>query len=236
MKGLAPIYAIDKHRISTDGQGVTTLVAFHGCPLRCKYCFNLEALNLRNVQKILSPKELYNKVKQDNLYFLTSEGGITFGGGEPCLYGDFITKFKKLCNPKWKLNIETSLCVDRHYIKKLLPIIDYWIIDIKDMDNNRYKRYTGKDNDLMIKNLRYLLDKYKAKKMLVRVPFIEGFNTRDDVKNNVIILKEMGVLNIDVFDYYLNVNKQNTDNKTQTSDSFYYTLDNYMGRVFSNKD
>ena len=36
----APIIGINRHRLTTDGEGVTTLVAFHGCPLHCKYCLN----------------------------------------------------------------------------------------------------------------------------------------------------------------------------------------------------
>lgn len=208
LKGLAPIYAIDRHRLSTDGQGVTTLVVFHGCPLRCEYCINRTALNLKDVQKILSPEDLYIEIKQDNLYFLASGGGITFGGGEPCLYSGFITNFKNLCNPKWKLNIETSLCIEHRFVKKLLSVVDFWIIDIKDMDNDRYKQYTGSNNNLMIKNLKFLLNNGKANQMLVRVPFIKGFNTIDDVKNNVAILKGMGVLNIDVFDYKTSPNEE----------------------------
>lgn len=38
-KSLARIIGIARHRLSTDGDGVTTLVAFHGCPLRCRYYF-----------------------------------------------------------------------------------------------------------------------------------------------------------------------------------------------------
>ena len=36
----APILGVERHRIETDGNGVTTLVGFYGCPLRCKYCLN----------------------------------------------------------------------------------------------------------------------------------------------------------------------------------------------------
>ena len=36
----APLIGINRHRLATDGKGVTTLVAFSGCPLRCKYCLN----------------------------------------------------------------------------------------------------------------------------------------------------------------------------------------------------
>ena len=201
LNGLAPIYAIDRHRLSTDGKGVTTLVAFHQCLLKCNYCINPQTWSTDKVSKIMSAKELYDEVKKDNLYFQATGGGITFGGGEPCLYSGFIVQFKKICNPKWNLTIETSLWVAQSHIKKLLPVIDYWIIDIKDMDNERYKRYTGSNNSLMIKNLKYLLEKGKAEQMLVRVPHIPNYNTERDVENSIKQLREMGVMNIEEFTY-----------------------------------
>lgn len=36
------ILAIDRLRMGMDGEGVTTLVALYGCPLKCKYCINNE--------------------------------------------------------------------------------------------------------------------------------------------------------------------------------------------------
>ena len=54
------LIGLSRHRIGVDGTGVTTLVAFHGCPLRCKYCLNPQALSLRGVWKRLTPEELYN--------------------------------------------------------------------------------------------------------------------------------------------------------------------------------
>lgn len=33
MNTIAPIIGINRHKLLTDGEGVTTLVAFHGCPL-----------------------------------------------------------------------------------------------------------------------------------------------------------------------------------------------------------
>ena len=201
LKGLVPIYAIDRHRLSTDGEGVTTLVAFHKCSLKCKYCINPQTWDMNHITMKLNPQELYEEVRKDNLYFLATGGGVTFGGGEPVLHSDFIVKFKKTCNPKWKLTIETSLCVKQSHIKKLLPIIDYWIIDIKDMDNKRYKRYTGRNNSLMKRNLEYLLNQGKAEQMLIRVPYIGGYNTEVHVDENIKLLKELGVVNIERFTY-----------------------------------
>jgi len=47
----AVLVGLSRHRINVDGAGVTTLVAFHGCPLDCKYCLNPQALSPEGVWK-----------------------------------------------------------------------------------------------------------------------------------------------------------------------------------------
>ena len=70
----APFIAISRHRIQTDGEGVTTLCGFYGCPLRCKYCINPQSFR-DNTKKILhTPESLYNAVKLDDIYFLAIDG------------------------------------------------------------------------------------------------------------------------------------------------------------------
>ncbi len=79
------LIGLSRHRIGVDGAGVTTRVAFHGCPLNCKYCLNPQALSPKGVWKRFSPEELFNEIKKDDLYFCATGGGVTFGGGEPLL-------------------------------------------------------------------------------------------------------------------------------------------------------
>ena len=83
---VAPFIGINRHRLVTDGKGVTTLVAFSGCPLRCKYCLNDQCHDPERTVATLSPQQLIDQVMVDNLYFLATGGGICFGGGEPLLY------------------------------------------------------------------------------------------------------------------------------------------------------
>ena len=80
-----PVIGVSRHRLGTDGNGVTTLVAFHGCNLRCKYCLNPEVLGSAEGLRRYTPESLYEEVKVDDLYFHSTGGGITFGGVEPCL-------------------------------------------------------------------------------------------------------------------------------------------------------
>ena len=72
----APIIGIDRHRLTTDGKGVTTLVAFHGCPLHCKYCLNPQCLSPNGVLRTITPSELYSEVEIDDLYFVAIGGAF----------------------------------------------------------------------------------------------------------------------------------------------------------------
>ena len=197
----AGVIGISRHRIAVDGKGVTTLVALHGCPLRCKYCLNPRCHCDESEVKHLSSKELYDIVKKDQLYFLATGGGITFGGGEPLLHADFILAFKELCHPDWKINIETSLYSNCHEVFKLVPIVDHWIVDVKDMNGRIYKAYTGEYIQFMSTNLLHLR-LYNAR-ITARVPHIPGFNTPKDVATSISRLKGHGIEDIEEFNYII---------------------------------
>ncbi|KAA5271226.1 radical SAM protein [Bacteroides faecis] len=197
----APLIGISRHRLTTDGEGVTTLVAFHGCPLRCKYCLNPQSLHSEGIWKHYDCMQLYEEVRLDELYFLATHGGITFGGGEPCLQSDFIYEFRQLCGQEWQLSVESSLNVPQENIEKLLPVIDYYIIDIKDINNDIYQQYTGKENEKVLNNLHYLIEHGKNKQIIVRTPIIPVYNSESDVDNSIRLLKEMGITQFDRFTY-----------------------------------
>ena len=197
----APLIGISRHRLTTDGEGVTTLVAFHGCPLRCKYCLNPQSLHSEGIWKHYDCMQLYEEVRLDELYFLSTHGGITFGGGEPCLQSDFIYEFRQLCGQEWQLSVESSLNVPQENIEKLLPVIDYYIIDIKDINNDIYHQYTGKENEKVLNNLHYLIEHGKNEQIIVRTPIIPVYNSESDVDNSIRLLKEMGITQFDRFTY-----------------------------------
>ncbi|WP_304588753.1 4Fe-4S cluster-binding domain-containing protein, partial [uncultured Duncaniella sp.] len=73
-KQLAKIIGIARHRLSTDGDGVTTLVAFHGCTLRCRYCLNPQSLGDSGRFREYSPEQLYAETRIDELYFIATNG------------------------------------------------------------------------------------------------------------------------------------------------------------------
>ena len=58
----APLIGICRHRLAVDGAGVTTLVAFHGCPLRCQYCLNAQCLQPDGVWREMDVEDILDEV------------------------------------------------------------------------------------------------------------------------------------------------------------------------------
>jgi len=197
----APFIAINRHRLTTDGEGVTTLVGFHGCPLHCEYCLNAQCLQADGVWCRLTPGELYSEVEIDDLYFVATGGGICFGGGEPLLRSDFIKAFAEIMNPEWKLTIETSLNVPLENVKAIASLVQMWYVDIKDMNPDIYKAYGRKENKQVVSNLQWLVANGYADKVIIRLPLIPEYNTDEDRQRSQQQLEEMGFTNFDKFNY-----------------------------------
>ena len=87
---------IERLRVINDGEGITTLVAGYGCPLRCQYCLNPQCFEMPKPVRSYSLEEMIKEVSIDDLYFQATGGGVVFGGGEPLLQADFIHAFPGL--------------------------------------------------------------------------------------------------------------------------------------------
>lgn len=196
-----PLIGICRHRLTTDGQGVTTLVAFHGCPLRCKYCLNAQCLRTDGVWCQMDAQDILNEVMIDDLYFKATNGGVTFGGGEPLLRSDEIVKFCQQRPMEWKIYIETSLNVERSHLEAVAPYIHHYYIDIKDLNPDIYHRYTSLDNSRVIENLRWLAEHEDLQKVTIRLPHIPDYNTQKDIEESRRELEAMGFSDFDCFEY-----------------------------------
>ncbi len=139
---------------------------------------------------------------------MATDGGITLGGGEPLLYSDFLKDdFFKRYGKKWHVAIETSLNVTPYKLFDMAPYIDEYIVDIKDMNPDIYKKYTGEDNEIVKSNLRWLIDQGKAEHITVRLPLIPGFNTEKDREASRNELEAMGITRFDLFTYKTEIKK-----------------------------
>lgn len=203
----AEIIGISRHRILRDGEGITTLVGMAGCSLHCAYCINKDILNQTHRHQYLSTKQLLEIVEKDDIYFRSTNGGTTFGGGEPLLHMDFIREFKSISPRVWKMNIETSMNVKTELLPDICDLADCLIIDIKTLDSEIYKRYTGFHNDYLNYNLSILSKLHMQNKVLIRIPLIPHFNDRADVEASIRKLNSLGFHNYKIVQYVDTLNK-----------------------------
>lgn len=195
---------VSRHRIGRDGIGVTTLVGGHGCPLDCKYCLNPQCKTGKAPFQF-TIEELYERVSVDSLYFSATGGGVVFGGGEPLLQAEFIREFILYTREKgddWHFTLETCLAVDLSKLELLDGLIDEYIVDIKDMNDDIYSAYTGKSPALVKRALEHFSQ--FAERVTVRVPRIPDYNTEEDTDRSVSTLREYGFDNFDRFIYVVN--------------------------------
>lgn len=194
----APVFAISRLRMGTDGSGITTLVTFMGCPLHCKYCLNKkchepvyssDGKTIRSGIMMLTPQELYDLVKMDNVYFQATGGGVCFGGGEPTLYERFIIEFKKICGDSWKITLETSLKCSCKTIEKLSSVVDLWIVDVKSMNPFIYEEYTGVVSEIS-QRLKCLQMFVQTEKIMIKVPRIPQYTDETNLDADIEKIKE----------------------------------------------
>ena len=131
--------------------------------------------------KEYSVKELLDIILKDKDYYLATEGGVTFSGGECMLQVDFITELAKCCKENGvSVAIDTAGNLPYSSFEKVLPYVDAFLYDIKCLDNNLHKKGTGQDNLLILENLERLTT--TGKNILIRVPVIPNFNDNAELE------------------------------------------------------
>ena len=165
-----------------DVPGVRFVVFMQGCPLRCAYCHNPETWS--DEKKIqMTPSDLVKKILKYKPYFV-DEGGVTFSGGEPLHQPEFLLEALKECK---RNGIHT--CLDTsgagENYDEILDYCDLIILDVKELDEEKYKKLTGQNMDWFKNFLKKCQEKHK--KMWLRQVIVPGYN---DTEESVLKLKD----------------------------------------------
>lgn len=125
--------------------------------------------------KEVSVKEVLEEVKKDTVFYNSSDGGVTFSGGECMLQIDFLVALLQECR-EYHIHtaVDTAGNVPWEYFEKILPYTDLFLYDIKCMDSKKHQTYTGVDNKRILENLAKLLKKNVD--IWVRIPIIPSVN------------------------------------------------------------
>jgi len=170
----------------------------------CGVCAEKCPANAREiVGKRISVDELTREVKKDLPFYEESGGGVTVSGGEPLAQPVFLNAFLSACKKEGvHTALDTSGYAETETVLKISENVDLFLYDLKLMDEEKHRLYTGVPNKLILKNLEKLNS--LGKRTFVRFPLIPGVN---DDEENVYALGEFvsklrSVEEIDILPYH----------------------------------
>lgn len=169
-----------------DGDGLRTVVFMKGCPLRCQWCSTPESHH-KEIQTTLDGNITYGRnmtveevlveVRKDIPFYFHSGGGMTVSGGEILTQSEFV--YNLVRRASWEgidTCIETSFYGAWDKIEPILSSTDTAFVDMKLMNPEAHKKYTGVDNDVILSNIRKAGARRSSTKLIIRRPLIPGVN------------------------------------------------------------
>jgi len=173
-----------------DGPGIRTTVFLKGCPLRCAWCHNPESISaaicevpktVRIGDKSITENEtvgreitvgaLMHELEKEKIFMEESGGGVTFSGGEPTFQHKFLSEVLIACkHAGMHTAVDTSGYVRWEILEEISKNTDLFLYDLKIMDEELHRKFTGVPNKLIHENLQKLLE--IGKSVYVRIPMV----------------------------------------------------------------
>lgn len=128
----------------------------------------------------MSVEQIMHEIRKETLLLDQSEGGVTFSGGEPLMHHKFLIELLDKCNQEQiHTCVDTTGYTSKEILLEVAKRTDYFLYDLKAMDTNVHKDYTGINNERLLSNLKLLAS--TGAHMSIRIPLIKGVN--DDTNN-----------------------------------------------------
>lgn len=175
MRVTSPVFDVQRFSVH-DGPGVRTTVFLRGCPLRCAWCHNPEGL--ADVGEPLADgwvEAVMSEVRADRDYFEVSGGGVTLSGGEPLLH---VTRALALLQAAKAEGLHTCVqtcgAVTSSTMTAVLPWVDLFMFDLKLIDDDAHRRWTGAGTSRIHQNAHLLVE--AGVQVQFRMPVLPGIN------------------------------------------------------------
>jgi pyruvate formate lyase activating enzyme len=145
---------------------------------RCAEACPTQAIEI--VGRRLDVSAVMAEIEKDRIFLEDSGGGVTFSGGEPLAQTEYLEEVLSECRKKGiHTVVDTCGFAPAPAVEKIADRADLFLYDLKVMDEEKHKKYTGESNGLILANLRILARKQRD--IIVRLPLVPGVN--DDAEN-----------------------------------------------------
>ena len=194
-----------------DGPGLRTTVFMKGCPLRCAWCHNPEALSPcpetmrsangdRLVGKTYTSESLAVILNRQSSILCRGGGGVTFSGGEPLLQSDFVSEVIDQLG-EMHVTLDTSGQAPMRQFQLVGEKCDLVYFDLKLISPEMHLRFTGVDNSLIHKNLETLSE--IGVPFVIRIPLIPGVTDSEENLQATadFVVGRKGLLRVDLLPY-----------------------------------
>ena len=153
---------------------------------KCTNCFACAEACLYGAMRIygkeMTVEQVMKEIEKDQVFYFHSGGGVTLSGGDVLMQADFAEELLKECaESAIDTAAELDLFGSRENIERIIPLLSHFYVDLKLMDPQKHKKWTGQDNVSIIGNLIRADEICATGAIRVRVPLIRGIN--DDREN-----------------------------------------------------
>lgn len=182
----AQVCPVGIHQMDEEGKHhINRSIKCIGCKQCEKVCLG-KALSIMGEEKTIS--ELFEMAEADRTFYQISGGGLTLGGGEVTAQPEAAMSLLETCKRNGiNTAIETCGYCPMENLKKIAKFVDLFLFDLKHINSERHYEWTGVHNELIIENIKYLLNNNFNVK--VRMPLLKGVNDRkEDIEGIVNLL------------------------------------------------
>jgi pyruvate formate lyase activating enzyme len=171
------------------------------CLLCAKAC---PSLALNPYGETMTVEQVIQKVEEDSAFYSRSGGGLTLGGGEPMHQAEFAFALLKEARRR-RINTAMETCGFCQWddLQAACGLLNTLLYDVKSMDPEKHRLFTGVSNDLILENLRRVRETFPSLAICVRTPIVPGFNDSvDDIRSILKHVQGMPNVCFEALDYH----------------------------------
>ena len=134
---------------------------------------------------------LIHEIEKETIFMDSSEGGVTFCGGEPLIYPEVLMELLSRCGEiDVHRVVDTTLFARPEIVKDVMRKTDLFLVDLKHIDSSKHKSFCGVPNELILSNLQMIAE--AGADFIIRIPVIVGFNAdMDNIINSAKFLSSL---------------------------------------------